>query len=180
MKMQETNYEFYWAQIPTEKEKAITYDELKALWNTSERGVRRILSDLSVYDNGDNYVIIRSAKNKGFYKTDNLSEISEYKGECLKRGKSMFALVKKINRVLKTDNTQYSVMNNLRVIRESKDLKQSDVVKSIQVYDAAFDVPMLSKMENGLCLPTPYQLNVLSSIYNVEPAELVNCEFYGA
>ena len=52
-------------------------------------------------------------------------------------------------------------------------LKQETVVKKMKSYDSHFDVPMLSKFENGFCFPTPYHLNALSKIYNADPRELI-------
>lgn len=121
----------FWDDIPIGKEYAVTYFELCQKWNCSERAVRNILHDLSLYDNGDNYILIRSGRSKGFYKTDDESEIKAYK-------------------------------------RESKGLKQSQVCDIMKRFDHAFDKSLLSKMENGVCLPTFYQLSKLAEIYAVE------------
>lgn len=176
--MKENRLNFYWQDIPTEKNKAVTYDELTMWWNVNQREVRKILHELSAYDNGDNYVLIRSGKNKGFYKTDDQKEIEAYKRECLNKGKSIFAPVKKINRILSENNSQFSLVNNMRVIREERGLLQSQVVDFIRNYDESFDVPMLSKMENNFCLPTHYQRALLSQLYECEPTDLVNSELY--
>ena len=176
--MDEIKLDSYWNDIPTTRSEAVTYPILKMWWNTNEREVRRILHELSSYDNGDNYVLIRSGKSKGFYKTDDEETIKAYKTECLNKGRSVFAPIKKINRILKANTAQYSLVNNLRVIREDKGLKQITVCEQMHEYDSAFDVPMLSKMENGVCLPTPFQLMKLSEIYGVSPDELVKTDLY--
>lgn len=170
--------EAYWEQLPTTKEDACTYPVLCALWGASERTVRTILHELSRYDNGDDYILIRSSGCKGFYKTDNHEEIEAYKRECLNRGRNVFAPVKKINRVLNANTAQYSLTNNLRVIREGCGMKQSDVCRQMKKHDRAFDKSLLSKMENSVCMPTPNQLVVLAQIYGVEPAELVGLNLY--
>jgi len=91
----------FWNDIPIGKENAITYTELIVRWNMSERAVRKMLQDLSAYDNGDEYILIRSAKNRGgFYRTNNEHEINAFRTECLHKGKSIFAPVRKINRIL--------------------------------------------------------------------------------
>ena len=169
--------ELYWADIPTNKKRAITYPELMKHWSASERVVRLILQELSSFDNGDNYILIRSAKNRGFYKTDDIKEIESYKRECMSRGLSSLAPIKKINRIFSGNSEQYAFENNLRVVREEKGLKQSDVCKKLRKYDKAVDKSMLSKFENGVCLPTPYQLSVLADIYGVEPSELLHNDF---
>ena len=172
------NLNLYWNDIPVGKENAIMYPTLRVMWGKDERTVRSILHDLSGYDNGDNYILIRSSKCKGFYKTDDEAEIKAYKRECLNKGKSIFAPVKKINRVLNADTEQYSLTNNLRVIRESKGLKQGQVCFVMKRHDRAFDKSLLSKMENGVCLPTYYQLAKLAEIYDVEPSELLKVDLY--
>lgn len=175
--MYESRYELFWSDLPTKKEDAATYLELMMWWGLSEREVRRALHELSSYDNGDNYVLIRSGKSKGFYKTDDRAVIEFYKRECLAKGRSTLAPIKKINRVLRADSGQFSMTNNLRVVRELQELEQSDVCAKMQEYDEAFDVPMLSKMENGFCLPTPFQLKHLSEIYDCTPSDLVQADF---
>jgi hypothetical protein len=176
--MTEYKQEVYWNDIPTDKKDAVTYDVLCLWWHMSERNVRIALHELSRLDNGDNYVLIRSSKNRGFYKTDNKEEIEAYKQECLNRGRNVFAPIKKINRILRANDTQYSFVNNLRVIRESRNLKQTSVCAYMKTFDEGFDVPMLSKMENGVCLPTPYQLARLAEFYGCEPSELVDADFF--
>ena len=93
--MDELKLELYWNDIPTDKNNPITYSELCAKWGKSEREVRKILHFLSSLDNGDNYILVRSGRKKGFYKTDNISEIEDFKKECLQKGRSIFAPVKK-------------------------------------------------------------------------------------
>jgi hypothetical protein len=168
----------YWDDIPVGKENAVTYEKLCNLWHCDARTARYILHDLSALDNGDNYILIRSSKNKGFYKTDDETEIQAYKRECLNKGRSIFAPVKKINRVLNANTEQYSLENNLRVIRESKGFKQCQVCNIMKQYDKAFDKSLLSKMENGVCLPTYYQLAKLAHIYGCMPSELINADLY--
>jgi hypothetical protein len=172
------NVNLYWDVIPVGKQNALTYDNLCYIWGCDQRKARAILHELSLYDNGDNYILIRSSKGKGFYKTDDEAEIQAYKRECLSKGKSVFAPVKKINRVLNANVEQYSLTNNLRVIRESKGLKQGQVCAAMKRFDRYFDKSLLSKMENGVCLPTYYQLSKLAEIYAVEPFELLNADLY--
>ena len=50
----------YWADIPVGRENAATYNELCARWDCDSRRARAKLHELSVYDNGDNYILIRS------------------------------------------------------------------------------------------------------------------------
>lgn len=168
----------FWNDIPVGRENAATYDELCALWGCDKRKARAILHNLSLYDNGDNYILIRSGGCKGFYKTDDEYEIRAYKRECLNKGRSVFAPVKKINRVLSENTTQYSLINNLRVVRESKGIKQKDVCKRMKAFDHNFDKSLLSKMENGVCLPTYYQLSKLAEILDCKPSELLAADLY--
>ena len=98
--------EQFWLDIPIGRENAITYPELCVLWGCSERKVRQILHDLSYMDNNDKYVLIRSSRGKGFYKTDNVQEIERYRIECTNRAKRTFAPLRKIRRVLKEANNE--------------------------------------------------------------------------
>lgn len=98
--------ETYWKQIPIGKDNALDYNKLCEMWESSERTVRQILHELSCYDNGDSYILIRSSKSKGFYKTDNAEEIEQYRKECLNKGRSLFAPLRKCNRVLSIDKSQ--------------------------------------------------------------------------
>lgn len=98
--------ELYWSQLPIGKENALSYQQLCEMWETSEKTVRNILHELSRYDNGDSYILIRSSSNKGFYRTDDQEEIMRYRQECLNKGRSLFAPLKKCNRVLSIDDSQ--------------------------------------------------------------------------
>lgn len=104
--MENAKLSFYWRDIPIGKENAVTYNELCMRWGKNERAVRMILHELSRFDNGDDFILIRSSLNKGFYKTDNLEIIEAYKKECLNRGRNVFAPVRKINRVMGIDPNQ--------------------------------------------------------------------------
>lgn len=177
--MEDTLLERYWKQLPVGKENAITRPKLGALWELSDRRVRGMLHELSRYDNGDDYILIRSSKNRGFYKTSDPEEIEAYRKECITKGRSNFAPLRKINRVITSmDASQFSMENNMRLVRMSLGLKQTDVVEQMLVYDPSIDCSMLSKMESGKCFPTPFQLLLLCRIYGCQPEELVNTEVY--
>lgn len=176
--MAKHHLELYWTEIPTGKQNAVDYPTLCAMWGKNERMVREILHDLSLYDNGDDFVLIRSGKSKGFYKTDDKDEIAAYRRECLSKGRSVFAPVRKCNRILKAESEQFEFFNNLRTVRIAKEMSQPAVCKLMKTIDEHFDVPMLSRMENGVCLPTPMQLAKLAEIYGVEPSELIRAELH--
>ena len=176
--MNELRLELYWHDIPIGKANAVDYVYLSERWGKVNREVRKILHHLSAFDNGDDYILIRSSKGRGFYKTDDAAEIESYKAECLQKGRSVFAPVKKINRVLSNNGEQFTLENNLRTVREMRGLHQKEVADHLKQYDNAIDVPMLSKMENGACLPTPFQLGKLAALYDVPAFELINGELY--
>lgn len=167
--------EYYYQSIPIGRENAVTYDDLCLMWGMKERQVRQKLHDLSLLDTGDDYVIIRSGHGKGFYKTDDLSEIKAFKKECMAKAKSNFAPLGKINRILRnnTESLQTNIFNNLKVTRLDKGLQQKDVVELMKKYDKSFDVPILSKIENSFVLPTPFQLIKLAEIYECAPSDLI-------
>lgn len=100
------DYETFWNEIPIGRENAYTYDKLCEMWECSERTARHILHELSSYDNGDDFILIRSGSSKGFYRTDNPAEIERYRQECLNKGRSIFVSIKKCNRVLDIDKSQ--------------------------------------------------------------------------
>lgn len=170
--------EAYWSELPRGRENAATYERLCSMWRRDKRTVRRILHELSAFDNGDNYILIRSSHNTGFYKTDNTKEIAAYRAECLNRGKRTFAPLRKIDRVLASESGQLSVMNNLKATRIACGMMQSEVCQRMKLIDPSFDTAMLSKMECDRCLPTPLQLAHLAAIYGCTPRELMNWECY--
>lgn len=101
MQVNEELCKVYWNDIPVGKVNAVTYEDLIIKWKVSKRTVRELLNSLSRYDSGDNYILIRTSRGKGFYKTDHQEEIEAFRRECLSRGRSCLAPVKKMNRVLK-------------------------------------------------------------------------------
>lgn len=178
--MDECKLELFWSEIPVGKENALTRQQFCAMWDMSDRAVRKVMQELSLFDNGDDYILIRSGNSKGFYKTADPAEIAAYRKECLNKGRAHFAPLRKINRLASVDAAQYSIENNLKVVRMSKGMTQPEVVEQMQTFDSGMDVSMLSRMESGRCLPTPYQLMILSRIYGCEPLELVNADLYQA
>lgn len=169
--MTKQDLEMFWNEIPIGRENALTYTDMFLRWGIVPRKARSILHELSLYDSGDDFILIRSSKNKGFYRTDDRAEIEAYKKECLAKGRSVFAPIKKINRVLNENDVQYSFTNNLRLMREKSGLTQSEVCARMN--DANIDKFMLSKMENNICLPTEYCLHKLAEIYGCKAHELI-------
>lgn len=173
------NRETYWNDIPVGKENATNYEKLCQMWDMNERNVRRTLHDLSSFDNGDDYILIRSGSGKGFYRTDDRDEIAAYKRECLNKGRSIFAPIRKINRVLSANCNQFTLTNNMRVMREAAGMRQKDVCERMQERGFFYmDVPTLSKMENGVCLPTGAQLAYFAEIYACAPSDIIPAELY--
>lgn len=178
MTMEEARLELYWNEIPIGKANALSYAELCAEWGVTSRRVRSIMHELSAHDNGDNYILVRSARGGGFYRTDDVAEIAAYRAECLNRGKRTLVPLKKIDRVLKPDVAQLSIENNLKAVRLARGLKASNVCDAMRRFDNYFDVALLSRMENGRCCPTPLQLAHLAGIYGCTPQDLMNMEMY--
>lgn len=174
----ESKLELYWNEIPIGRENAWSYATLCTIWGRDKRTCREIMHQLSRYDNGDDLILIRSSKGDGFYRTSDPDEIKAYRAECLNRGRNTLAPLKKIDRVLKPDDGQLNITNNLKAVRVSCGKSAAEVCREMQVIDPGFDTPMLSRMENGRCLPTPLQLAHLAAIYHCEPRDLVNMEIY--
>ena len=63
--------------------------------------------------------------------------------------------------------------NSLKMARLDANLKGSDVIKELKKLDRRFDKSLLSKIENGLCLPTPDQVRVLTKLYNKPINDLI-------
>lgn len=176
LKLSEQQIIDYLSSIPIGKENAISYAELCFRWKANERKAREIMHELGLYDSGDELILIRSSSGKGFYRTDDREDIKAYKKECLNKGKSCFAPVKKINRILKDDASadEIAIFNNLKSVRLSKGFKQREVINIIKDKTPDVDESMLSKFENGVCIPTPKQLLTLASVYKCSPSELLS------
>ena len=96
----------YWEMIPVGKKNRVTYSELCDLWGMSKRMVRLILNRLASWDNGDQYILVRSSSARGFWRTSDKDEIRRYRREPLSRAKSYLKQLDKINRVLWEDPNQ--------------------------------------------------------------------------
>lgn len=165
--------------IPVGAENAISKEDLKSLWNMkSERGVRQAISDLRQIDNGDNYVIVSFSNGKGYYRTDDPTEISNFKREIVSRAKNTFAPLKKANRILLNYENQLEFIppNNLKAAREEVGLQAKEVVAVIKEKDPSFDKATMSRIENNKCLPTALQISIMSSLYGKSAGELVGME----
>lgn len=102
----------YWNSIPIGYENRKTYSQLCDEWGVSRRSVRHILHRLAESDNGDRFVLIRSAYSTGFYKTDDPREIERYRREVISRASNTFSMLKKINRVTGEDSAQLKIELN--------------------------------------------------------------------
>lgn len=58
-------------------------------------------------------------------------------------------------------------MNNLKLWRESRGLKQTELAALVKPVDARIDSSMISRFENEMCLPTPSVSKALASALNV-------------
>lgn len=177
----EKELERYWWDIPYGKEFAVSYADLMIMWGVSKRQVRKIMERLSCVDNGDNYILIRSSRGGGFYRTNDPEDIAAYKRECYGRAMRVLTPLRKINRVLRLEtasNINYSLTNNIRLIRMERGLTQQQVCAYMQELGRSIDESTLSKIENGYVLPTPAHISALASIFNCEPFELIDMQEY--
>lgn len=92
----------YWDDIPTDDAGNVPadYSTLCFLWKCDRRTVRGILAELSDFDNGDGFILIRSSHNVGFFKTQNREKIAAYRREVYARAMNTLKPLKKIKRVL--------------------------------------------------------------------------------
>lgn len=103
-KLTEEMRRYYWDSLPTDENAAVSYNNLVLRWNVERRTVRRILADLSAWDSGDDFILIRSAHNGGgFFKTSDVARIIEYRAEVYNRALNTMRPLKKIRRVLGSD-----------------------------------------------------------------------------
>lgn len=176
--MDDMTLSVYWSSIPVGKENALDYYALHNLWDVGERRVRNILHELSLYDNGDDFVLIRSSKNRGFYRTDDENEIRAYRKECLNKGRSIFAPVRKCNRILRRDARQLDFVNNLLQYRIESGLKQTAVCEFLRQRGFEIDPPALSRFENNRALPLPDMTNALAELYGCSPHDLIAYDLF--
>ncbi len=67
-------------------------------------------------------------------------------------------------------------MVHFREKREAAGLKQMEAVKALCAAGGRFDQPLLSKIENGRCLPMPPDAQVMCEVYGVGMLELADAE----
>lgn len=157
----------YYNDIPVGKENAATKEMLTNAWAMPERTVRRIIRELRLQDFGDDYIIISRSKGKGYYKSNDLKEIEEYKKEVLNRGRHTFAPLTKVNRILAAERT-----STLKQIRKERGLSNVEVIEAIKQTDPSFDKSILSRYENGKSVPTNEQLKIMAELYEMSLEEL--------
>ena len=168
----------YYDDILVGKENAVSRYRLAANWHVSERAARKIIQELRAADFGDDYVIVSSSHGCGYYKTNNLAEIAEFKKEVTRRGKNTFLPLKKVNRILNSAGQVELVgVNRLKEAREAAGLQAKEVVAIIQEKDPAFNKIIMSHIENNKCLPSAAQLQIMAELYNYPPADLVGMDF---
>lgn len=156
----------HYESIPIGKEKAISRYQLCKMWQSNERQVRRIIEQMRKQDNGDDYVIVSTAQSAGYFRTNDRDEIRSFKEEVTRRGKHTFRPLRKVNRILGIHEHQVSSVNQLKMVRLEAKIKAEEVTLELKKIDPRFDGSLLSKIENGLCMPTPQQLQAMSRLYD--------------
>lgn len=166
--------------IPIGKANAVTKEQLAEMWGyKTERAVREKIAEMRAIDNGDNYVVVSLSHNKGYYRSDDASEIMAFKQEVTSRARHTFIPLKKVNRVLlDLDSKQLEMVppNRLREAREAAGLQAKEVIPIIRQHDPAFNKVAMSLIENDKALPTARQLAVMSKLYKRSQAELIGME----
>lgn len=157
----------YYNDIPVGKRNAITKEKLIEKWEMPERTVRRIIRELRLQDFDDDYIIVSRSCGKGYYKTNDLKEIEDYKKEVLNRGRHTFAPLAKVNRILAAERT-----STLKQIRRARGLSNVEVIEAIKQTDPSFDKSILSRYENGKSVPTKEQLKIMAELYEMPLEDL--------
>jgi hypothetical protein len=80
--------------------------------------------------------------------------------------------LKEQRRIINAENEEEAWTTAWKLFPEYKELQ---VLKQ---FDNTFDAPTLSKLENGVFLPTPYQVIKLTLFFECEPLELVALDLY--
>ena len=111
--MEEYEYNWYYYDLPTTKESAVSREELCKTWRLSDRAVRAIIQTLRNMDNGDDMVIISSSNGKGYYRTKDRDAIKAFHKETNSRALSTFAPLKNVNRILGTSQEQLDLFKEL-------------------------------------------------------------------
>lgn len=157
----------YYNDLPIGKHNAATKDQLMHRWKMSERGVRKIISDLRALDLEDDFIIVSLSTGKGYYKTNDIEEIKAFKKEVTNRGRHTFIPLRKVNKILAMQST-----NALKEKRLALNITTKEAIEYVKAVDPAFDKSLLSKIENGRCNPTNNQLFRLAELYESTPEEL--------
>lgn len=169
------NIELYWNSLPNSPGEAMSYEDLIILWKMDKRKVRRMLHDLSVWDDGSDEIIIRSSKG-GFYKTANKAIISAYRKEVLNRGRRVFACLAKVDRVLKRNEYQLNFHNNVKALRSERKMSQRDVCLACHRYGMSLTPSIIAQIECGIIQPSPVLVEVLACVFEVSPVEVAGLE----
>lgn len=67
-------------------------------------------------------------------------------------------------------------MVRFREAREAAGMKQPEAVRKLGGLGSQVDVPLLSKIENGRCLPIPHDAQAMCSVYGVGMLDLADVE----
>ena len=62
---------------------------------------------------------------------------------------------------------------NFKQARINANLSQLEVIPHLKKVDQRVDAPLLSKYENGVCMPTSEQFKVLCKVYGKEPQDIL-------
>jgi hypothetical protein len=134
---------------------------------------RRLTKDIQQINNCDSVdVIIISNTIKGV-KIANAEEFDRYINNEYRAVFSKLQRVRKKDRKGRKDGQLYILDNGtvkevtpFAEMRKEKGLKAVDVVTAMKRIDSRFDSSLLSKIENGLCLPTNEMAQALTALYN--------------
>lgn len=85
--------------IPFGRECAIARTELAALWNCSERDVRRVIARMRK-ERADDAILSSTRRPAGFWRSTDPEEISTFIREMEARGRSTFQVLEGARRVL--------------------------------------------------------------------------------
>ena len=168
----------YYDDIPFGANNAVTRAELMQKWGVSDRGVRRIISDLRNDEHFRDSVIVSSCWNEGYFKTTEPARISQFIKETRNRAINTLKPAKNAARVLRILQTgdgqtvQGNMLCGLRDIRKAAGISQQDFEKAMRQRYAEFNRVVLSAVENGTVIMTEEQTQYAAEVLRCDPAEI--------
>lgn len=170
--------EKYYSDIPFGANNAVTRAELMQKWGVSDRGVRRIISDLRNDERFRNAVICSSNRNEGYFRTTEQAHISQFIKETRNRAINTLKSAKNAAHVLRIlqagdeKAAQGNMLCSLQDLRKAAGISQQDFEKAMRQRFRDFNRVVLSAVENGTVIMTDAQTQYAAEILHCDPGDI--------